>query len=140
MVRLTSPGFRRRIVHILTEAQNALNIAFGAILSAYIGNALAEIDNGPFNHMTLAKFFVALGVFILGLCVGNALLLRGEYKAAALLLTLGAIAAVIAHGEGRLLGFEVVVLRILAICWATALLLGDLVLTLLLYVRHHTRR
>ncbi|MET0269194.1 MAG: hypothetical protein ABW173_02085 [Sphingomonas sp.] len=134
----TAPGFRRRTIHLLTEAQNALNIAFGAILSAYIGNSLAEIDNGPFDHATLAKFFVALGVFILGLCVGNALLLRGERRLGVLLLMLGAAAALVAHHEGALLGFEVVVLRILATCWGVALLASDLVLTIVLRLHHRT--
>jgi hypothetical protein len=62
---VNSIGFRRRITHVLTEAQNALNVAFGAILSAYIGNSLAEIDNRPFDHVALAKFFMLLAVFIL---------------------------------------------------------------------------
>lgn len=136
----TAPGFRRRTIHLLTEAQNALNIGFGAILSAYIGNALGEIDDAPFNHATMAKFFVALGVFILGLCVGNALLLRGEYRPAAALLAMGAVAALVAHGAGRALGFEVVVLRLLAICWGITLLASDLVLTVALYLHHRARR
>lgn len=133
---MSAIGFRRKTTHILTEAQNALNVAFGAILSAYIGNSLAEIDNRTFDQVTLAKFFMLLAVFILGLCVGNALLLRGEYKLAALLLAIGAVAAVFAHAEGRLLGFEVIVLRILAMTWIIGLLGSNLILTLFLYLHH----
>jgi uncharacterized membrane protein YiaA len=131
-------GFRRRITHVLTEAQNALNVAFGAILSAYIGNSLTEIDNRPFDHAALAQFFMMLAVFILGLCVGNSLLLRGEYRFAAILLAVGAIAAVLAHATGRTLGFEVVILRILATCWVVALLGSNLILTFSLYLHHRT--
>ncbi len=131
-------GFRRRTTHVLTEAQNALNVAFGAILSAYIGNSLAEIDNAPFDHHALARFFLGLAVFILGLCVGNSLLLRGEFRPAALLLLIGAVGAVFAHAEGQALGFEVVVLRILCGCWVSALLGSNLILTLFLYIHHRT--
>jgi uncharacterized membrane protein YiaA len=135
---VNSIGFRRRITHVLTEAQNALNVAFGAILSAYIGNSLAEIDNRPFDHVALAKFFMLLAVFILGLCVGNSLLLRGEYRFAAVLLAVGAGGALLAHEVGRVLGFEVVILRILATCWIVALLGSNLILTLFLYLHHRT--
>ena len=131
-------GFRRRTTHVLTEAQNALNVAFGAILSAYIGNSLAEIDNAPFNHHNLARFFLTLALFILGLCVGNSLLLRGDYRAAAAMLAIGATGAWFANMEGRTLGFEVAILQILCGCWVTALLGSNLILTLFLYIHHRT--
>ncbi|WP_231639366.1 hypothetical protein [Sphingomonas profundi] len=131
-------GFRRRTTHVLTEAQNALNVSFGAILSAYIGNSLAEIDNRQFDHHALAQFFLSLTLFIIGLCLGNALMMRGEYRFAGVMLTVGAIGAVLAHGLGRTLGFEVVVLRILCGCWVTALVGSHLILTLFLYIHHRT--
>lgn len=75
---VTDRTFTTRNVAMLREAQAALNVAFGAILSAYVGISLAEIDNHPFDHHVLARFFIALAVFILGLSVGNSLILRGE--------------------------------------------------------------
>ena len=120
----------------LKDGQEALNIAFGAILSAYIGNSLAEIDNRPFNHAHLAQFILGLAVFILGLCVGNATLLRGNYRLGGLFLVIGAMGAVVAHGVGHELGFEVVILRILALCWIGSLLGSNLVLSLLVHLHH----
>jgi hypothetical protein len=118
--------FLRRNVAILQEAQVALNIAFGAILSAYIGNSLAEIDNRPFDH-------------VLGLCLGNSFILRGEYRVGSLFLTVALVAAVFAHTEGRTLGFEVVILRLLSVCWFVALLGSDAVLTVINYIHHRNR-
>jgi hypothetical protein len=138
-VVVDSRQFRRRNVETLREAQNALNVAFGAILSAYVGNMLAEIDNAPFDHARLAAFFILLGVFILGLCVGNVMFLRREWALGAFFLTAGMVAAVFAHGIGRALGFEVVVLRILVLCWVAALLGSNLLLTLIVWM-HHRRR
>jgi len=134
-----SAGFARRNRETLREAQNALNVAFGAILSAYVGNSLAEIDNGPFDQARLAGFFVLLAVFILGLCVGNVMLLRREWALGGFFLVAGTVAAVFAHGIGRTLGFEVVVLRILVLCWVVALLGSNLLLTLIVWL-HHQRR
>lgn len=134
------PGFRESNTKILTEAQNALNIAFGAILSAYVGISLAEIDNKPFDHSLLARFFVALAIFILCLSLGNSVTLRGEYRLGSMFLALGAIAAVVAHGTGRTLGFEVVILRVLAVCWVTALLGSNAVLTAINYLHHRKKR
>lgn len=129
-------GFRERNVEVLREGQNALNVAFGAILSAYIGNSLAEIDNHPFDHATLAKFFIYVAIFILGLCVGNSVILRGEFKFGAVLLVIGAIGAMLAHGAGRDMGFEVVILRLLASCWIVALLGSNALLTSVNYLHH----
>ena len=129
-------AFRERNVEVLREGQNALNVAFGAILSAYIGNSLAEIDNRPFDHTALAWFFIFVAVFILGLCVGNTVILRGEFRLGALFLVLGAIGAVLAHNQGRHLGFEVIILRILAFCWVAALLGSNALLTTINYIHH----
>ena len=128
----------RRLDHLetLREGQEALNIAFGAILSAYIGNSLTEIDNRPFDHLLLAQFIVCLALFILGLCVGNATLMRGNYGFAAGVLALGAVAAVRAHHVGRELGFEVVILRILGFCWIGSLLGSNLLLSLFVFLHH----
>ena len=109
---------------MLREAQAALNVAFGAILSAYVGISLAEIDNHPFDHHVLARFFIALAVFILGLSVGNSLILRGEFRLSAIFLILALIAAV---------------LRILAGCWVVALLGSNVVLTAINYLHHRNR-
>jgi hypothetical protein len=129
-------GFRRHNLAVLREAQAALNVAFGAILSAYIGNSLAEIDNRAFDHHLLARFFILLAVFILGLSVGNSVILRGQYGLGAVFLGGGLIAAAFAHHVGRELGFEVIVLRLITLCWVVALLGGDAVLTLINYVHH----
>jgi len=133
-------GFRERNVEVLREAQNALNVAFGAILSAYVGNSLAEIDNHAFDHALLGRFFIFVAIFILGLCVGNSVILRGEYKFGALFLGVGAIGAVLAYRSGNGLGFEVVVLRLLAFCWIAALLGSNAILTAINYVRHRNIR
>jgi hypothetical protein len=132
--------FLRRNVAILQEAQVALNIAFGAILSAYIGNSLAEIDNRPFDHVVLARFFLLVAVFILGLCLGNSFILRGEYRIGSLFLAVAFVAAGFAHEEGRTLGFEVVILRLLSACWFFALLGSDAVLTAINYIHHRNRK
>jgi hypothetical protein len=132
--------FLRRNIAILQEAQVALNIAFGAILSAYIGNSLAEIDNRPFDHVALVRFFLAVAVFILGLCLGNSFILRGDYRVGSLFLTVALVAAVFAHTEGRTLGFEVVILRLLSVCWFVALLGSDAVLTAINYIHHRNRK
>ena len=132
--------FLRRNVAILQEAQVALNIAFGAILSAYIGNSLAEIDNHPFDHAVLARFFLLVAVFILGLCLGNSFILRGEYRVGLLFLSVALVAAGFAHEEGRTLGFEVVILRLLSACWFVALLGSDAVLTAINYIHHRNRK
>jgi hypothetical protein len=139
-VVVTIDKFRERNVEVLREAQNALNIAFGALLSAYAGNSLAEIDNGPFDHVMLAQFFVALALFILGLCVGNNVILRGEFKLGAVFLGLSIMSGLWAHHAGRLLGFEVVVLRLLTATWLFALLASDAVLTLIVYLHHQNQR
>lgn len=133
-------GFRERNVEILREAQTALNVGFGAILSAYIGNSLADIDNAPFDHHALARFFLLIGVFILGLSVGNNVILRGEYRLGAAFLAMAAGAAVWAHEEGRALGFEVIILRLLAACWVIALLGSNLALTAINYLHHRNRQ
>ena len=65
-------AFVARNVAVLREAQAALNVAFGAILSAYVGVSLSEIDNHPFDQQVLARFFLGLAIFILCLCVGTA--------------------------------------------------------------------
>lgn len=132
-------GFRERNTQILTEAQNALNIGFGAILSAYVGISLAEIDNRPFDHQLLARFFVALAVFILCLSLGNSMVLRGEWRLGIGFLALCGIAAVVAHQAGRILGFEVVILRLLAFSWVGALLVGNAVLTAITYLHHRKK-
>ncbi|MGH6616966.1 hypothetical protein [Sphingomonas sp.] len=137
---VTPEGFYARNLEVLREAQTALNVAFGAILSAYIGNSLAEIDNGPFDHTALAKFFVFIAIFIIGLCVGNSVILRGEFRLGVLFLIIAAGAAVAAHSQGRSLGFEVAILRILAGCWVGALLGSNAVLTAIHYIHHRNRK
>ncbi|MCI4589773.1 hypothetical protein MOK15_06670 [Sphingobium sp. BYY-5] len=128
--------FRERNVDILREAQNALNIAFGALLSAYAGNSLADIDNHPFDHVMLAQFFVAVALFILGLCVGNNVILRGEFKLGAVFISLSVVCGLWAHHAGRMLGFEVVILRLLTATWLFALLVSDAALTVIVYLHH----
>lgn len=137
---VTGPAFRTRNAQVLREAQNALNVAFGAILSAYIGNSLAEIDNQPFDHHSLARFFIAIAVFILGLCVGNSVILRGEYRLGATFLAIAAAGAWVAHHEGRTLGFEVVILRLLAGSWVVSLLVSNAVVTAINYLHHRGRK
>lgn len=133
-------GFRARNVEILREAQAALNIGFGAILSAYIGNSLAEIDNMPFDQHALSRFFVLIGIFILGLCVGNSMILRGEFRLGAIFLVIAGGAALWAHAEGHGLGFEVAVLRILSACWVVTLLGSNMALTAINYLHHRSRK
>ncbi|WP_206362096.1 hypothetical protein [Sphingomonas montana] len=128
--------FRRRNAETLREAQNALNVAFGAILSAYVGNSLADIDNRPFDHVRLAGFFILIAVFILGLCVSNVMMMRREWALSAFFLGGGLVAAVFAHELGREVGFEVVVLRILTLCWVVALLGSNAMLTLIVWLHH----
>lgn len=132
-------GFRERNVEVLREAQTALNIGFGAILSAYIGNSLAEIDNIAFDHHMLARFFLLIAAFILGLSVGNSVILRGEYKLGGMFLIFAGVAAVWADIEGNKLGFEVEILRILSGCWVTALLGSNIALTAINYIHHRNR-
>jgi len=132
-------GFRRNNLTVLREAQAALNVAFGAILSAYIGNSLAEIDDRVFDHHLLARFFLLVAIFILGLSVGNSVILRGQFVLGALFLAGGLTAALFAHEAGRELGFEVVVLRLLTYCWVVALLGGDAILTVINYLHHRNR-
>ncbi|WP_295560794.1 hypothetical protein [uncultured Sphingomonas sp.] len=136
---VTDRTFTTRNVAMLREAQAALNVAFGAILSAYVGISLAEIDNHPFDHHVLARFFIALAVFILGLSVGNSLILRGEFRLSAIFLMLALIAAVFAHHEGTVLRFEGAILRILAGCWVVALLGSNIALTAINYLHHRNR-
>jgi hypothetical protein len=132
-------GFRERNVEILREAQAALNVAFGAMLSAYAGNSLAEIDNRAFDHVMLAQFFVAVALFILGLCVGNSVILRGEIRLGLAFLASALVAALWAHHAGRQLGFEVIILRLLTGCWVVALLGSNAVLTAINYLHHRNR-
>ncbi|WHO37438.1 hypothetical protein PMI04_012745 [Sphingobium sp. AP49] len=133
-------GFRERNVEVLREAQAALNVAFGAILSAYVGNSLTDIDNRPFDHVLLAKFFVLIALFILGLCVGNAVILRGEFGMGGFFLAIALVAALFAHHAGAQLGFEVIVLRLLTACWVIGLLGSNAVLTTINYIHHRNRK
>jgi hypothetical protein len=131
--------FRERNTEVLQEAQVALNIAFGALLSAYAGNSLAEIDNRPFDHLALAQFFVAVALFILGLCVGNSVILRGEIKLGVLFIALCIVCALWAHHVGRALGFDVAILRLLSATWLAVLVLSDAVLTVIVYFHHRNK-
>jgi len=137
---VTEIEFREHNRQVLVEAQTAVNVAFGAILSAYVGNSLAEIDNHPFDHHALARFFLLVAAFILCLCVGNSVLLRGEFRLSAGFLVAAVVAAYFAHEEGRALGFEVGILRLLSGCWAVALLGSDAVLTAINYIHHRNRK
>ena len=129
-------SFRARVVDTLTQGQNALNIAFGAILSAYVGNVLTIIDNAPFNHWALAGFFVLLGTFIGGLCLGNAIVLDGHIGLGALFMAGGAIAACISLKIATLLAFEVPILKILYVCWVGMLVGSNVVLTVVIFLHH----
>jgi len=124
---------------MLREAQAALNVAFGAILSAYVGISLAEIDNHPFDHHVLARFFLAVAVFILGLAVGNSMILRMEFRLGLTLMGIALAAAVYAYHEAAVLGFEGAILRILAGCWVVALLGSNAALTAINYLHHRKR-
>ncbi|WBO24586.1 hypothetical protein [Sphingomonas abietis] len=123
-------------MRVLRDAQEAVNVAFGAILSAYVGNSLAEIDNHAFDHAVLARFFVLLAVFILGLTMGNSALVRGEWQLGLPALAVGWIAAGFAHHEGQLLGFEASILRLIAFCWFGALIASDAILSAINYFHH----
>ena len=136
---VTDRAFVTRNVAVLREAQNALNVAFGAILSAYVGVSLTEIDNRPFDHAVLARFFLGLAVFILCLCVGNSVILRGDYRLGAVFLVLAAGAAAAAHHEALVLGFEGAILRILSACWVVGLLGSNAALTAINYIHHRNR-
>jgi hypothetical protein len=132
-------AFGARNVAVLREAQTALNVAFGAILSAYVGVSLSEIDNHPFDHHALAWFFLGLAVFILGLSVGNSVILRGDYRLGAVFLVLAAVAAIAAHWQAVALGFEGAILRILSACWIVGLLGSNAALTAINYIHHRNR-
>ncbi len=136
---VTDSAFVTRNVAVLREAQNALNVAFGAILSAYVGVSLTEIDNRPFDHAVLARFFLGLAVFILCLCVGNSVILRGDYRLGAVFLVLAGGAAAAAHHEALVLGFEGAILRILSACWVVGLLGSNAALTAINYIHHRNR-
>ncbi|WP_267435951.1 hypothetical protein [Sphingomonas sp. GM_Shp_1] len=131
--------FSARNTAVLREAQGALNVAFGAILSAYVGVSLSNIDNHPFDHHTLARFFLGVAGFILCLCVGNSVILRGEFRLGIAFLLLGAAAAYVGLMEARHLGFETAILRILSGCWIVALLGSNAVLTAINYLHHRDR-
>ncbi|WP_230483262.1 hypothetical protein [Sphingomonas sp. Leaf21] len=132
-------AFSARNIAVLREAQGALNVAFGAILSAYVGVSLSNIDNHPFDHHTLARFFLGVAGFILCLCVGNSVILRGEFRLGIAFLMLGAGAAYVGLMEARHLGFETAILRILSTCWIVALLGSNAVLTAINYLHHRDR-
>lgn len=131
--------FVTRNIAVLREAQAALNVAFGAILSAYIGVSLSEIDNHPFDHHGLARFFLGVAGFILCLCVGNSVILRSEFRLGLLFLALAGGGAYLALREARQLGFELAILRILSGCWIVALLGSNAVLTAITYLHHRNR-
>ncbi len=133
-------AFVARNVAVLREAQAALNVAFGAILSAYVGVSLSEIDNHPFDQQVLARFFLGLAIFILCLCVGNSVILRGDFRLGGVFLLLAGLAAIFAHHAALTLGFEGAILRILSACWVVALLGSNAVLTAVNYVHHRNAR
>lgn len=128
--------FGRRLVTTLTEGQNALNIAFGAILSAYIGTMLTAIDDKPFNQWTLAAFFMQIGVFIGGLCIGNLVVLRKHFRLGVGFLASGAVAAYLSLDTARLLGFELPILKVMFICWYAMLIATDGLLTAIIFFHH----
>lgn len=132
--------FRKRVVATLTTTENALNIAFGAILSAYIGNVLTVVDNGPFNQWALAGFFLLVGLFIGGLCLGNTIMLEGRFRLGALLMAGGSVAAFFSLRLAAALAFEVPILRILYVCWISMLLGSNAVMTLVLYLHHKSAK
>lgn len=131
--------FAVRNIAVLREAQNGLNVAFGAILSAYIGVGLAQIDHSRFDTHVLARFFLCIGTFILCLCVGNSMLHRSEYRLAATFLLIGGAAALFASHEARLLGFELTILRILTSVWVVGLLASNVALTIIISLHHRKR-
>lgn len=130
--------FGRRLVATLTEGQNALNIAFGAILSAYIGTVLAAIDDKPFDQWTLAGFFVLIGVFIGGLCIGNLVVLRKHFGLGLGFLATGAVAAYLSLGAARRLGFELPILKVMFVCWYAMLVATDGLLTAIIFFHHRS--
>ncbi|MEG3082608.1 hypothetical protein U1707_03060 [Sphingomonas sp. PB2P12] len=132
-------AFVSRNIAVLREAQAALNVAFGAILSAYVGVSLSEIDNHPFDHHVLARFFIGIAVFILCLCVGNSVIMRAEFRLGAMFLIFSAVAGYCAHHEALRLGFEGAILRILAASWVVSLLGSNAVLTAINYIHHRNR-
>ena len=132
-------AFVSRNIAVLREAQAALNVAFGAILSAYVGVSLSEIDNHPFDHHVLARFFIGIAVFILCLCVGNSVIMRAEFRLGAMFLLFSAVAAYCAHHEALKLGFEGAILRVLAATWVVSLLGSNAVLTAINYIHHRNR-
>lgn len=132
-------AFVSRNIAVLREAQTALNVAFGAILSAYVGVSLSKMEDGPFDHHVLARFFLGVAVFILCLCVGNSVILRADFKLGALFLLLAGVAAVVAHHEALRLGFEGAILRLLTGCWVIGLLGSNAVLTAINYIHHRNR-
>lgn len=128
--------FGRRLVATLTEGQNALNIAFGAILSAYIGTVLAAIDDKPFDVWTLAAFFVLIGVFIGGLCIGNLVVLRKHFGLGVGFLVVGAVAASLSLDTAHALGFELPILKVMYVCWYAMLIATDALLTAIVFFHH----
>jgi len=54
--------------------------------------SLSHMESQPFDHHTLARFFLGVAGFILCLCVGNSVILRGEVRLGILFLLLGAVA------------------------------------------------
>lgn len=128
--------FGRRLVATLTEGQNALNIAFGAILSAYIGNVLAGIDDKPFDLWTLAGFFILIGMFIGGLCIGNLVVLRKHFGLGLGFLATGAVAAALSLDAARALGFELPILKVMFVCWYAMLVATDGLLTAIVFFHH----
>ena len=138
--KLEETRFRKRVVATLTTMENALNIAFGAILSAYIGNVLTVVDNGPFDHFALAGFFLLVGLFIGGLCLGNTIMLEGRFKTGLGLMGLGAVAAFFSLRVAADLAFEVPILQILYVCWVGMLLGSNAVMTFVLYLHHKSAK
>ena len=132
-------AFSARNIAVLREAQGALNVAFGAILSAYVGVSLNHMESQPFDHHTLARFFLGVAGFILCLCVGNSVILRGDYRLGAVFLVLAGGAAAAAHHEALVLGFEGAILRILSACWVVGLLGSNAALTAINYIHHRNR-
>ena len=128
--------FGKRLVTTLTEGQNALNIAFGAILSAYIGTVLAAIDDKPFDPWTLAGFFILIGVFIGGLCIGNLVVLRRHFGLGLGFLAVGAVAAALSLDAARALGFELPILKVMFVCWYAMLVATDGLLTAIVFFHH----
>ena len=103
-------AFSARNIAVLREAQGALNVAFGAILSAYVGVSLSHMESQPFDHHTLARFFLGVAGLILFLCVGNSVILRGEVRLGIPFLLLGAGACYILLREAQNLSVATAVL------------------------------